>query len=323
MCSGDEVAYREEVLKLATWCSENNLALNTKKTKEIIVDFRRHSTDLAPLYINGECVERVHTFRFLGVFISDNISWTVNTTAIIKKAQQRLYFLRVLRKHNLGSSLLLTFYRVSIESLLTYCITVWYGSCTMADRERLQRVVKAAQKIIGCPLPSLLDIYTSRCLSRAENIIKHSSHPASDLFNLLPSGRRYSCHESPPRWVCLSPSLPSGPNSMSLLPAWCNAWSLDLLAVAMRALPGGCSFLPACLVRALSVGPPYLLPTSEAYPSDATSLDLLSDVSRVLLTGHPKPRIPTSTAGKAYPPVASKQEYVGSSGLPTWRLLDC
>ncbi|KAI2659609.1 putative RNA-directed DNA polymerase from transposon BS [Labeo rohita] len=190
--SGDEVAYREEVLKLATWCSENNLALNTKKTKEIIVDFRRHSTDLAPLYINGECVERVHTFRFLGVFISDNISWTVNTTAIIKKAQQRLYFLRVLRKHNLGSSLLLTFYCVSIESLLTYCITVWYGSCTMADRERLQRVVKAAQKIIGCPLPSLLDIYTSRCLSRAENIIKHSSHPASDLFNLLPSGRRYS-----------------------------------------------------------------------------------------------------------------------------------
>ncbi|KAI2650641.1 putative RNA-directed DNA polymerase from transposon BS [Labeo rohita] len=118
------VAYREEVLKLATWCSENNLALNTKKTKEIIVDFRRHSTDLAPLYINGEGVERVHTFRFLGVFISDNISWTVNTTAIIKKAQQRLYFLRVLRKHNLDSSLLLTFYRASIESLLTYCITV-------------------------------------------------------------------------------------------------------------------------------------------------------------------------------------------------------
>ncbi|KAL0173817.1 hypothetical protein M9458_029785, partial [Cirrhinus mrigala] len=188
---GDEVAYREEVLKLATWCSKNNLALNTKKTKEIIVDFRRHSTDLAPLYINGECVERVHTFRFLGVFISDNISWTVNTTAIIKKAQQRLYFLRVLRKYNLDSSLLLTFYRASIESLLTYCLTVWYGSCTMADRERLQRVAKAAQKIIGCPLPSLLDIYTSRCLSRAENIIKDSSHPASDLFNLLPSGRRY------------------------------------------------------------------------------------------------------------------------------------
>ncbi len=39
---GDEAAYREEVLKLAAWCTENNLALNTKKTTEIIVDFRKH-----------------------------------------------------------------------------------------------------------------------------------------------------------------------------------------------------------------------------------------------------------------------------------------
>ena len=30
---GDEAAYREEVLKLAAWCSENNLALNTKENQ--------------------------------------------------------------------------------------------------------------------------------------------------------------------------------------------------------------------------------------------------------------------------------------------------
>lgn len=141
---------------------------------------------MAQLYINGECVEKGHNFRFLCLIIS----WTENTTEgpsrIIKKAHQRLHFLRVLRNQNLDPSLLLTLYPASIESLLTYCITLWYVSCTMADRER-QRVVKAAQKIIGCSLPSLLDIYTSR------NIIKDSSHPASELFNLLPSGRWYRC----------------------------------------------------------------------------------------------------------------------------------
>ncbi len=41
---GEEAAHREEVLKLAAWCTENNLALNTKKTTEIIVDIRKHST---------------------------------------------------------------------------------------------------------------------------------------------------------------------------------------------------------------------------------------------------------------------------------------
>ncbi|KAK0155914.1 hypothetical protein N1851_001550 [Merluccius polli] len=116
--------------------------------------------------------------------------------AIIKKAQQRLHFLRVLRKYNLNSSLLLAFYRSSIESILTYCITVWYSSCTMADRERLQRIIKAAQKIIGCPLPSLTDIFTSRCLTRAKNITKDNTHPGFILFDLLPSRRRYSGHHT-------------------------------------------------------------------------------------------------------------------------------
>ena len=33
---GDESAYRDEILKLTSWWSDNNLALNTTKTKEII-----------------------------------------------------------------------------------------------------------------------------------------------------------------------------------------------------------------------------------------------------------------------------------------------
>ncbi len=38
---GDESAYRQEVQELAVWCNLNNLELNTCKTVEMIVDFRR------------------------------------------------------------------------------------------------------------------------------------------------------------------------------------------------------------------------------------------------------------------------------------------
>lgn len=61
----DELAYRDEIQKLEVWCCENNLSLNTSKTKELILDFRRRRTEPAPLYINGICVERVHSFKFL------------------------------------------------------------------------------------------------------------------------------------------------------------------------------------------------------------------------------------------------------------------
>jgi hypothetical protein len=193
---GDEAAYRDEILKLTEWCSVNNLTLNTAKTKEIIFDFRRHKAVPVPIYINGDCVERVHTFKFLGTIISTDLKWSENTTAVLKKAHQRLYFLRVLKKNNMKEKLLETFYHSTVESLLTYCITVWYGSCTEAERKRIQQIINSAQRIIGCPLPSLKDLYNSRCLSRAQNIEKDHSHPGSYLFNLLPSGRRYRCMKS-------------------------------------------------------------------------------------------------------------------------------
>ncbi len=193
---GDEAAYRNEILRLSEWCSANNLILNTTKTKEIILDFRRHKADPAPLYINRDCVERVQTFKFLGTIISADLKWSANSTLIIKKAQQRLHFLRVLKKNSLNVKLLETFYRSAVESLLTYCITVWYCSCTEAERKGIQRIINTAQRIIGCPLPSLKHLYNSRCLSRAQNIEKDHSHPGSHFFKLLPSGRRYRCIKS-------------------------------------------------------------------------------------------------------------------------------
>ncbi len=193
---GDEAAYRNEILRLSEWCSANNLILNTTKTKEIILDFRRHKADPAPLYINRDCVERVQTFKFLGTIISADLKWSANSTLIIKKAQQRLHFLRVLKKNSLNVKLLETFYRSAVESLLTYCITVWYCSCTEAERKGIQRIINTAQRIIGCPLPTLKHLYNSRCLSRAQNIEKDHSHPGSHFFKLLPSGRRYRCIKS-------------------------------------------------------------------------------------------------------------------------------
>lgn len=131
------------------------------------------------------------SFKFLGIKISEDLKWSVNSAVVVKKAQQRLYFLRTLRKAHLSAKLLESFYRCSVESILTYCITAWFGNCSAADRAALQRVIKTAQGIIGLPLPPLEDIYHSRCRSRTCNIVKDITHPCHHLFTLLPSGKRY------------------------------------------------------------------------------------------------------------------------------------
>ncbi|KAI4878439.1 hypothetical protein NFI96_034385 [Prochilodus magdalenae] len=97
------------------WYRKNNL--NVKKTKEMIVDFRRGRHAHLPLHVGGSAVEVVSNYRRL-------------------------------RRAGLGSSVLTSFYRCMVESVLCSSINVWHGSCSAADRKALQRVVEAAQRYL-------------------------------------------------------------------------------------------------------------------------------------------------------------------------------
>ncbi len=157
------------------------------KTVEMTVDFRRNPPALT---IMDSTVTAVESFRFLGTTISQDLKWDNHIESIVKKAQQRLYFLRQLRKFNLPQELLKQFYSAIIESILCTSITVWFSSATKSDLRRLRRVVRTAERIIGTTLPTLQELYSSRVSKRAGKITLDPSHPAHSLFELLPSGRR-------------------------------------------------------------------------------------------------------------------------------------
>ena len=72
----------------------NDLELNVSNTKEMVFDFRKKKTPLVPLTIAGEAVEEVRSFKFLGTTISSDLKWDENFSSAIKKAHQRLFFLR-------------------------------------------------------------------------------------------------------------------------------------------------------------------------------------------------------------------------------------
>jgi hypothetical protein len=119
---GDETAYRQEVDCLVSWCDNNNLQLNATKTKEMVVDYRGKKGPVEPLVINGEPIEIVDFFKFLGTTMSNDLSWDDNVDSIVKRAQQRLYFLRQLKNFDLSQDILVQFYREVVESVLTFSI---------------------------------------------------------------------------------------------------------------------------------------------------------------------------------------------------------
>ncbi len=91
-------------------------------------------------------------------------SRTWSRTITLKMAQQRLYFLRQLKKFNLPQE---QFYSAIIESVLCMSISVWFSSATKSDLRTLQRVVRTAERIIGTTLPTLPELYLSRLYKRA------------------------------------------------------------------------------------------------------------------------------------------------------------
>ncbi len=168
---------------LETWLSKERLLSNS--TPRFLTD------DEDPLMISGTPVERVSSFKYLGVNISEDLTWTAHIQTQVKKARQRLYHLRQLRKFRVSPAILKTFYSGAIESVLTQCISVWYGNSSNHDCKALQRVVRLAERISGSALLSLQDIYLKCCKSRAAKVIKDSTHPGNHLFHLLPSGKRF------------------------------------------------------------------------------------------------------------------------------------
>ncbi|XP_060718894.1 uncharacterized protein LOC132840862 isoform X1 [Tachysurus vachellii] len=53
------------------------------KTKELVVDFRRHKqTSLPPVNIQGKDIVRVGSYKYMGVHLNRKLDWTDNTKAI-------------------------------------------------------------------------------------------------------------------------------------------------------------------------------------------------------------------------------------------------
>ena len=148
------------------------------------VNFRKNPAPLTPITLSDSTIDIVESCRFLGTIISHDL----NISSITKKAQQRMFFLRQLKKFNLPKTMMVHFYISIIETILTSSISIWYAAATAKVKGRLQRIIRSSEKVIGCNLPSLQDLYASRIRRRAGKIVADPSHPGHKLFETLPSG---------------------------------------------------------------------------------------------------------------------------------------
>ncbi|KAI4878183.1 hypothetical protein NFI96_009370 [Prochilodus magdalenae] len=130
----EDSEYRELIQDFVDWCLQNHLQINAGKTKELVVDFRRCRHPPPLVNIRGMDIERV------GVHLNNKLDWSVNTTALHKKGQSRLYLLRRLRSFGVQGALLRTFFDTVVASAIFYGVVCWGSSISTADRKKLDKL---------------------------------------------------------------------------------------------------------------------------------------------------------------------------------------
>ena len=182
---------------LVSWSQSNGMRINALKTKEMLIYFGKKvdTNVIKPVSINGVCIERVKTFKLLGVFVSCDLTWDVHVSYILGKTAKRLYCIRYLVHAGVRESDIVCIYCSIVRSVLEYACAVWHPGLTVKLSKDIERVQKRCLKLI---FPSLS--YTSaleksgleRLDDRRENIteqmfrqIKCPTHPLHSLLPLL------------------------------------------------------------------------------------------------------------------------------------------
>ncbi len=140
--------YYSEVERFAKWCDLNHLIINIKKIEEMVFDPKlvgNHS----PVFIHEEPIKQVCSYKYLGVYMDNLLTWGPHVDSICSRVQQRLHFLRRLRVYGVQQKVMYLFYQAVIGSVLHYGYTVWFGNITVQSKAKLARLVKTAMGIIG------------------------------------------------------------------------------------------------------------------------------------------------------------------------------
>ena len=105
--------------------------------------------------ISGTMLERVDTFKYLGITIDQNMTWSGHIESLVSKANQRIGLLRRV-KHLLPRHARITLYNALILPILNYADIVWGDKDNIVLMNMLQIVQnKAAKTIVDLPSRSV------------------------------------------------------------------------------------------------------------------------------------------------------------------------
>ena len=140
-------ALQVDINNLCTWTDDNMLTFNETKCKYMLISRRKQPVQpTSPIMIKESHMERVHSYRYLGVWLTSTLSWSLHVAETCKKARRQLGFLYRKFYRNANNSTLLQLYLAYVRPHLEYAAAVW-DPHQQGHINSLERVQKLALKM--------------------------------------------------------------------------------------------------------------------------------------------------------------------------------
>ena len=114
---------------LEQWNPQNLCEVNEQKSNFIICS-RTKDNFTTRLGLNNQTIDRLNSIKLLGLWITEDLSWNVNTQNMCKRAYMRMSMLGKLKYVGTTRDDLLLIYKLFVRSILEYCSVVFHSSLT-------------------------------------------------------------------------------------------------------------------------------------------------------------------------------------------------
>ena len=125
------------VNNLVEWSEANKMKLNPAKCKKMEINFMRDPPEQQTVFIGDHVLSKVNNAKVLGIFIQDDLKWETHVQNIEKRANGKLYMLRLLKRYGVPRHDLLTVFTGYIRPLTEYAAPVWSGALTNNQKLRI------------------------------------------------------------------------------------------------------------------------------------------------------------------------------------------
>lgn len=128
----------EDLITLHNWFIENKLTLNLNKSKSMIFHPLQNTKQYKlNLNLNGNTIEQVEQFRYLGITLQENLRWDVHIKTITSKISSIAGIMKRFGK-NVDGKTLISMYHAYVNSHISYMSPVWGNSATQIHINNVQ-----------------------------------------------------------------------------------------------------------------------------------------------------------------------------------------